>query len=122
MLRLFSFFIVFLFGSSALAETMTEQQKIDALLDAFDTPGITFIRNGEEQDGAWAKKHLTEKLKQVTPQVTTADDFITQIASTSRETGRPYLIKTSDGKKLKASVWMKKKLAEINSKETPGKN
>jgi hypothetical protein len=122
MLRLFSLFVVLLFGSSALAETMTEQQKIDALLGAFDTPGITFIRNGEEHDGAWAKQHLTDKLKAAKPEVTTADDFITTIATTSSKTGKPYLIKTSDGKTIKSGVWLKKKLAEINSKDTGGKN
>jgi hypothetical protein len=113
MKRLFSLIVVVLFGSSAFAASLTEQQKIDGLLSALDAPGITFIRNGEEHDGAWAKAHLTEKLKSANPPITTADDFIATVGSTSSHSGKPYLIKT-DGKTIEAGTWFKDKLANIS--------
>jgi hypothetical protein len=116
MVRLFSVLIVMLFGSSAFAATpMTEQQKIDGLLAAFDAPGITFIRNGEEHDGAWAKQHLTEKLKDMKGEVATADDFITKVATNSSHTGKPYMIKTADGKTTESGKWLQAKLASMSA-------
>jgi len=117
MLRLFSLMILVLFGSSAFAAQMTEQQKIAALLNAFDNPDITFVRNGEEHDGAWAKQHLEEKLKAAKPEVKTADEFIANIASTSSHTGKPYLIKMKDGTTVEAGKWLKQKLAELNQQK-----
>ncbi len=114
MLRLFSTLVVLLISSNAFAAPLTEQQKIDTLLKAFDTPGITFVRNGAEHDGAWAKKHLTDKLKSAKTKVTTADAFITDIASTSSHSGKPYLVKTKDGKTVESAVWLRAKLEEIN--------
>jgi Family of unknown function (DUF5329) len=120
MLRLFSVLIVVLFGSAALAESMTEQQKIDALLAAVGSPDVTFVRNGEDWDGPKFKSHLEEKLKAANPPITTADDFIARIASTSSKTGKPYLVKTKNGKKLKASVWLRARLASLNQPAAGG--
>lgn len=114
MKRLFGFFFLALFSTGAFAEALTEQQKIDALLNAFDTPGITFVRNGEEHDGAWAKQHLQEKLKKAATAPTTAEGFIADIGSTSAQSGKPYEIKTADGKTVESSVWLKAKLDDLN--------
>ena len=113
--KLMSFFAVVLMGASAIAATAnTEEQKIEALLNSFDAPGITFVRNGEDHDGAWAKQHLAEKLKEAKPAITTADDFIAKVGTSSSHTGKPYEVKTADGKKVESSVWFKDKLAELN--------
>jgi hypothetical protein len=115
MLRLFSIVLLLVTSTVAMAaEPMTEKQKIDALLNSLDTPDITFVRNGKDHDGAWAKKHLTEKLAKATPAITTADDFIAKVGTTSAKTGKPYMIKTKDGKTTDSATWFQAKLAELN--------
>ena len=122
MLRMFSIIILALFSSSVFAAPapMTEQQKIDALLNAFDTPDITFIRNGEEHDGAWAKQHLTEKMQKASPKVTTASAFISDVASTSSESGKPYIIKMKDGMTMASGQWLQQKLAGMTIAPSAG--
>jgi len=117
MLRTLSF-IVLIFIGTAFAQpahaTMTEQQKIDALLNNLGTSDVTFIRNGTEMTGKDAKAHLQDKLKELQSQVKTADDFITKVASTSRKTGKPYVIKLKDGKEIPAADWFKQQLGKFN--------
>lgn len=113
MLRLFSLVLFLFVGSNAFAAQMPEQEKINSLLDALTTSNITFIRNGEEHDGAWAKNHLAEKLKDAKPAVTTADEFITKVASKSSESGQPYTIKMANGKTMESGDWLKMKLAGL---------
>jgi len=120
MLRTLSFIFLVMIGFTAFAAQPAhaaiegEQAKIEDLLDAFNEPGIIFIRNGEEHDGAWARKHLKEKLDE-TKDVKTAEDFITKVASMSRESGKPYMVKMKDGKEMAAGKWLQKKLEEINA-------
>ncbi len=112
MRKFLSVLIVVLFASNAWAAELTEPQKINALLNAFTTSDIIFIRNGEEHSGKYAYDHFEAKLKEVQG-VVTAEDFITKVASTSRETGSPYMIKLSDGTTMDSSVWLHEKLKEI---------
>ena len=105
MLRTFSFVLLILVGFAAFTAqpahaAMTEQQKIDALLGKLETSNVTFIRNDKEMSGKDAKKHLEDKLKELHGQVKTVDDFITKVATQSRKTGKPYIIKLKDGKKF----------------------
>jgi hypothetical protein len=113
MLRIISMFFFLLIGTGAFAAELTEQQKITALLNAFDTPGVIFIRNGESHDGAWAKQHLQDKMKEAKPKITTAKDFITKIASHSSHTDKPYIIKLDTGKEVESGKWLDQKLSEI---------
>jgi len=112
MRRLFSLFVLVLFAAGASAASLTEQQKITALLDAISDSGATFIRNGETHDAAYARKHHEEKLSH-TKDVNTAGDFITKVASTSVHTGKPYLFQLKDGTKIEYGEWLRKKLSEI---------
>ena len=118
MLRILSFLTFILAGTAAFAAPMTEQDKIKSLLDAFKEPGITFIRNGEEHDGAWARQHLQEKLDKA-KDVKTAEDFITKVASTSSHSGKPYQVKLKDGKVMDSGKWLHKKLAALEGQKYP---
>ena len=126
MKRLFATLILVLCGASATAADMTEQQKIDALLAALDTPGITFVRNGEEHDGAWAKQHFVEKIAEMRKMnadaVKTADEFIADVASKSSHTGESYKIKKKDGTLVDSSTWLKAKLAELSAGDASAKD
>jgi hypothetical protein len=80
--------IVFIFaGSPVFANTMSEKEKINYLLEAVSTSGVTFIRNDTKYSGAEAKAHLELKLRNAGSRIQTADDFITYLASKSSLSG-----------------------------------
>ncbi len=107
---------ILLFVSPAIAEDLTEQQKIEVLLDTLASSDITFVRNGEAHDGAYARQHLEEKLKE-TKDINTAEDFISKVASVSSHTGTPYLVKFKDGTTIEAGKWLHDQLKEIENTE-----
>jgi len=120
MLRKFSYLFLILIGFSVFTAQPAHaapsgHPRIDALLAALNEPGLKFIRNGETHDGAWAKKHLTDKWNE-TKGVNNADDFIAKVATNSRETGKPYIIETKDGKQMPAADWFRQRLKEIDAK------
>lgn len=117
MRKILSVLILLFFAVPAVAEEMTEPDKIDALLDTIENSDITLIRNGEEHDGKWAREHFEEKIKQV-KDINTAEDFIIKVASTSRETGKPYIIKLKDGTQLESEKWLHDQLKEFENTET----
>jgi hypothetical protein len=95
------------------ASAMSEQDKIRALLSRIETSGLIFIRNGSEYSSGDARKHLELKLSKAGSLITTADQFITHIASGSFWSGEPYYIKLPDGSKMKSAEWLRKALVEI---------
>jgi len=95
---------------------LSEQAKISALLDALETSDVTFIRNGTAMSGKDARKHLQGKLDELSGQVHTANDFITKVATQSRETGKPYMIREKDGKEVPSADWFKYKMARLIQK------
>ena len=119
MRKLLGLFIVLFFASTASAAELTEPQKISALLDAFATSDVTLVRNGEEHDGKYARKHFEEKLKQ-TKDVKTAEDFIAKVATDSSHTGKPYIVKLKDGTQLESAKWLHAKLKEIEAPKKAG--
>ncbi len=117
MRKIVGFFIVLICSFPAFAqEQLSESDKIAALLDAFSTSDITFIRNGEEHDGKYAREHLEAKLKE-TKDINTGEDFISKVASTSKETGKPYLIKLKDGTQIECAKWLRDYLKQVEDTE-----
>ncbi len=110
-------FVILLFAvmhfSSAFP--MTEDGKIRALLEALGSSNLIFIRNDVEYPAVQAKSHLEMKLSRAGSRIRTADDFIRYLATKSSATGRPYYVKLPDGNKIESAVWLRKKLAEIES-------
>ncbi len=118
MFRLFTMLgllVTLVLGTQVFAATLTDQQKIDALLNSFTTSNVTLIRNGEEHDGAYARQHFQDKLKE-TKDVATAEDFITKVASKSSHTGEAYQIKLKDGTKVDSNTWLHTQLSAIEKK------
>ena len=60
-----------------------------------------FIRNGSEYTWKEAAAHLRMKLNNIGDKVRTADDFIKLCASKSYLSGKPYIIRTSNGNTVK---------------------
>ena len=107
-----AFVILALFCGAVSAQDNIEKKKIEFLLSSVENlKGAKFIRNGSEyNDGKAAAEHLRMKLKTAGSRVKTADDFIRLCASQSYLTGRPYMIRLSNGKTIKSEEYFREKL------------
>jgi len=110
MRALTGFLLLICISSAAMASMPDEKHKIGYLLDKLTTSHVSFVRNGEEHNATWARAHLEKKLKDAKKPDMTADAFITDIASTSSKTGKPYLIKFKDGHTEESGKWFKEQL------------
>ena len=111
-----AFVILALFSVAISAQDNIEKKKIEFLISSVENlKGAVFIRNGSEYDGKAAAEHLRLKLKNAGCRVQTAEDFIRLCASQSYITGKPYLIRLSNGKTIKAEEYFREKLKEYNS-------
>jgi hypothetical protein len=91
---------------------LSEQGKIEQLIEAVaKLDGATFIRNDTEHSAAEAAEHLRTKWEAARDQITTARQFIDEIASKSSLTGEPYQIRFADGKTVTASEFFNQRLA-----------
>jgi hypothetical protein len=108
------FVILTLFSGSLSAQDNIEKKKIEFLISSIENlKGAIFIRNGSEyDDGKAAAEHLRMKLQIAGGNVQTADDFIRLCASRSYITGKPYMIRLSNGKTIKSKEYFREKLKE----------
>jgi hypothetical protein len=108
-----AFVILVLFSGAVSARDNIEKKKIDFLISSVENlKGAKFIRNGSEHDGKEAANHLRMKLQNAGGKVQTADHFISLCASKSFITGKPYMIRFSDGKTTKSEEYFREKLKE----------
>ena len=111
-----SFMILAIFPAVVKTQDNIERNKIEYLITSIEhIEGGRFIRNGTEHDGKEAAEHLRSKLKSAGGKVQTADDFIRLCASKSFISGKPYMIRSSDGKTINSEQYFRKKLKEYNS-------
>ena len=111
-----AFVILALFSGALSAQDNIERKKIEFLISSVENlKGAKFIRNGAEYDGKEAAEHLRMKLQKAGGKVQTADDFIRLCASKSSITGKPYMIRLSDGKTIKSEEYFREKLKEYYS-------
>ena len=108
--------ILALFSGTVSAQDNIEKKKIEFLISSVENlKGAIFIRNGSEYDGKAAAEHLRMKLKNAGGHVQTADDFIRLCASQSYITGKPYMIRLSNGKTIKSEEYFREKLKAFDS-------
>lgn len=108
--------VLVLFAGAVSAQDTIEKKKIEFLISAVENlKGTQFIRNGTEYNGKEAAEHLRMKLQKAGDRVRTADDFIRLCASKSLLSGKPYLIRSSDGKTIKSEEFFREKLKEYNA-------
>jgi hypothetical protein len=111
-----TFVVLALLSGVVHAQDNIEKKKIEFLICSVENlKGAKFIRNGVEYNGKEAAEHLRMKLQGDVGQVQTADDFIRLCASKSNISGKPYLIRLSDGKTIKSEQYFWEKLKEYNS-------
>ncbi|HEY3306173.1 MAG TPA: DUF5329 family protein [Candidatus Binatia bacterium] len=82
------------------------------LIDFVANSDVTFIRNGKAHTSREAAKHMRDKYGHFKKEVKTPEDFIRLAASKSEISGQPYLVRTKDGKEIKAAEWLGKALNE----------
>jgi hypothetical protein len=110
-----AFVILAVFSGTVNAQNNIEKKKIEFLISSVENlKGAKFIRNGAEHTGKEAAEHLRMKLQNALA-VQTADDFIRLCASKSSITGKPYMIRLSNGKTIKSEEYFREKLKEYYS-------
>jgi hypothetical protein len=105
---------------SVRAETApaSERQKIEALIKAIaDAKDLQFVRNGKAYDATIAARFLRGKLAANEAEVKTARGFINKVASFSGTSGKPYLIRRSDGTEIKSQDYLLTELRKLEKAE-----
>jgi hypothetical protein len=96
-------------ASLALAAESLDQT-ISYLLDYTDNSKATFVRNGTSHSPAEAVNHIKAKYEHFKDQIKTPEDFIRLCASKSLLSGKPYLVRLSDGTEIRLDAWLTKAL------------
>lgn len=81
-------------------------QTIQYLFDYVAHSNATFIRNGSSHTPAEAADHIRAKYEHFKGQIKTPQDFIRLSASKSLLSGKPYLVRTADGKEMRLDEWL----------------
>jgi hypothetical protein len=110
------FLAVALSAALALADNKEPQENVGEtiryLLDYVAQSKCTFIRNGKAYDAGRASRHLEKKYRHFKKEIATPEDFIRLAATKSLQTGKPYKVRTKDGRELPCDEWMRKVLEE----------
>jgi hypothetical protein len=102
--------------TASSGDGLDEQAKIEQLIEAVaNLEGATFIRNETEHSAAEAAEHLRTKWNAARDQITTARQFIDEIASKSSLSGEPYQIRFGDGTTVTAADFLNQELAKTST-------
>ena len=102
--------------SDPAAGVLTERAKIERLLALVASlQDAVFIRNGSEHTPQEAADHLRSKWEAAGDDITTARQFVEQIATKSSMTGEVYRIRLADGTEVLAGEYLAGRLAEIEA-------
>jgi hypothetical protein len=106
--------------SAECNSTLSEEQKIEALILAVEKLDGTFIRNGEEHSSGEAAAHLRLKVSNAKKSIFsfgkewTAEEFIDKLATKSSLSGIAYEIKLKNGKRYLSADWLRIELKKMN--------
>jgi hypothetical protein len=89
-----------------VAASETLEQTVSYLLDYVGKSNAIFIRNGQSHTPAEAVAHIKAKYDHFKNDIKTPEDFIRLAASKSLQTGKPYLVRTADGKEMHLDAWL----------------
>ncbi len=117
--RLLFFILIypFLFLNPESLSKLSEKDKINYLLDELEKSKLIFIRNGDEYSAKDAREHMQKKLDYAGNRITTADQFITYIATKSSLSGKSYYVKYPDGKQTESAVYLRNLLSKLEEKK-----
>jgi hypothetical protein len=116
-------FLTLAVGANADDRSPAENARIEHLLGIVASlHDAQFIRNGTSYDSAAAVKHLRLKLRAAGLRIKTAEDFISECASASSVSGRPYEIRFSDGQVVLSADFLRQKLLEFDKENGTADN
>ena len=90
------------------------EREVRLLIDAIAASHCDFNRNGRQHTAEEAAAHLELKYARAGKHIDSADEFVTQLASSSSFTGKPYLM-NCEGGTLPAGDWMIEALEQIRA-------
>jgi len=95
-------------GASGRVAQSTEplEQTIHYLIDYVASSNATFIRNGSTHTASEAAQHIRLKYEHFKKEINSPEDFIRLSASKSLVSGKPYLVRLTDGKELRLDAWL----------------
>ena len=94
----------------------SEKQKIEALIKQVgDLKDAKFVRNGSTYEPATAVRFLRGKWDANKAEVKTVRDFIDKVATKSGTSGKPYLMRYSDGKEIPSREFLLAELKKLES-------
>ncbi len=97
------------------APSAIEAARIERLIGYVEAQQkVAFIRNGTAYSCKEAALFLRGKLEKMGEHVSTAAQFIDQIASRSSTTGQPYLIRFTDGRTMPAGQFLSHELQRMD--------
>ena len=112
----FLFILALLFSAAGQSfATESLEQTVNYLIDHVGKSNGTFIRNGALHTPAEAVSHIKAKYEHFKNQIKTPEDFIRLAASKSLLTGRPYLVRTPDGKEMRLDAWLSEALKQYRT-------
>jgi ABC-type sugar transport system substrate-binding protein len=104
-------------GAASAGVSPAEQARIDRLIEYIHThKDVTFVRNGKDYSCEDAAKFMRGKMKAMGEHVSTAQQFIEQIASKSSTSGQPYMVRFADGKTLPVAKFLGDELSRMDGK------
>ena len=85
-------------------------KRFSYLLQYVANSKAVFIRNGSEHTPAEAVDHIKAKYAHFKGEIKTPEDFIRLSASKSLLSGKPYLVRESNGKEIRLGTWLNEAL------------
>lgn len=102
-------------AGAGAAPGAAEQARIERLIVYVESQsGMRFVRNGSSYSPRDAAKFLRGKYAKMGEHVSTAQQFIDQIASKSSTSGEVYLIRYADGRQVPAAHFLGEELKRMD--------
>lgn len=102
-------------AETVFALNEAELKICEALIEDLRTrTDLSFIRNGSEHSAAEAADHIQRKLDYAKDDLSSVDDFIEHLASSSSLSGRDYLVVDSNGHEITAREYWRARLKSLN--------
>ena len=90
------------------------QAEIDHLLSFVGASPCMFVRNGTVHPGPEAREHLLDKFNYAKTRISTADEFVLNIATESSISGEPYHVRCGKTDLL-AGAWLADELRRFRA-------
>lgn len=95
----------------------TAVKEITQLLERIEASNCSFMRNGSWYTPVEARKHLQRKLDYMVARgmLGSAEQFITDTASASSFTGKPYMVRCGSAEPMASAAWLNAELRRIRT-------